>query len=66
MANPNLNFTHSKCRLRQINKVQFGIFSPDILVSYMIYNNIINKMIVYYVYDRIKHRVIMILFIFIL
>eukprot|EP01038_Epipyxis_sp_PR26KG_P008142 gene8142-11021_t len=31
MSNPNLNFTHSKCRLRRIKKVQFGIFSPEIL-----------------------------------
>jgi hypothetical protein len=29
----NLQFTHSKCRLRRIQKVQFGIFAPDIIVS---------------------------------
>ena len=29
MANPNLNFTHSKCRLRRIDKVQFGIWAPE-------------------------------------
>mmetsp|Transcript_30246 Transcript_30246/g.32965 ORF Transcript_30246/g.32965 Transcript_30246/m.32965 type:complete len:1790 (+) Transcript_30246:247-5616(+) len=29
MSNPNLNFTYSKCRLRTIKKVQFGIFSPE-------------------------------------
>ena len=28
MSNPNLNFTHSRCRLRPVRKVQFGIFSP--------------------------------------
>jgi len=27
----NLQFTHSKCRLRPIKKVQFGIFAPDII-----------------------------------
>ena len=31
MSNPNLNFTHSSCRLRRIKSVQFGIFSPDAL-----------------------------------
>ena len=34
-SNPNLNFTHSKCRLRRIKKVQFGVFSPDAIVSIM-------------------------------
>ncbi len=29
MSNPNLSFTHSKCRLRRIAKVQFGVWSPD-------------------------------------
>ena len=33
MSNPNLNFTHSKCRLRPIHKVQFGIFAPETIVS---------------------------------
>jgi hypothetical protein len=32
-SNPNLNFTHSKCRLRRIKKVQFGVFAPDVIVS---------------------------------
>lgn len=32
-GNPRLNFTHSKCRLRSIKKVQFGILSPDAIVS---------------------------------
>ena len=31
MSNPNLNFTHSKCKLRKIKKVQFGVFSPDVI-----------------------------------
>ena len=31
MANPNLNFTHSKCRLRRIDKVQFGVWSPELI-----------------------------------
>lgn len=35
MSNPNLNFTHSKCRMRKINKVQFGIFAPDVIVRLM-------------------------------
>ena len=29
MSNPNLNFTHSKCKLRRIKKVQFGVFDPE-------------------------------------
>jgi hypothetical protein len=29
MSNPNLNFTHSKCRLRRIKQVQFGVLSPE-------------------------------------
>eukprot|EP01035_Chromulina_nebulosa_P051332 gene51332-69879_t len=31
MASPNLNFTHSKCRIRAVDRVQFGIFSPDVI-----------------------------------
>jgi len=31
MSNPNLQFKHSKCRLRRIKKVQFGIFAPDVI-----------------------------------
>lgn len=31
----NLNFTHSKCPLRPIKRVQFGIFSPEAIVSKM-------------------------------
>jgi hypothetical protein len=33
MSNPNLNFSHSTCRLRRIKKVQFGVFSPECIVS---------------------------------
>ena len=33
MSSPNLNFTYSTARLRPIHKVQFGIFSPDQIVS---------------------------------
>lgn len=33
MSSPSLNFTHSTCRLRRIKKVQFGVFSPDAIVS---------------------------------
>ena len=29
MSNPNLNFTHSKCRLRRIKTVQFGVLAPE-------------------------------------
>ena len=29
--NSNLNFTHSTCRLRPIKKVQFSVFSPDLI-----------------------------------
>ena len=29
MSNTNLHFTPSKCRLRRIKKVQFGVWSPD-------------------------------------
>ena len=32
-ANPRLNFTHSNCRLRPIKKVQFGVLSPEAIVS---------------------------------
>ena len=28
-ATPNLNFSHSPCRLRRLKTVQFGVFSPD-------------------------------------
>jgi hypothetical protein len=34
MSVPSLNFTHSKCRLRRIKKVQFGVFSPELIVSF--------------------------------
>jgi hypothetical protein len=38
MSSPNLNFTHSKCRLRVVKKVQFGIMSPKDIVSNLLYS----------------------------
>lgn len=29
MSNPNLNFTHSNCKLKPVRKIQLGIFSPE-------------------------------------
>ena len=33
MSVPNLNFSHSTCRLRKIKTIQFGVQSPDLLVN---------------------------------
>ena len=33
MASPNLNFTHSKAKLRRVAKIQFSVFNPDIIKS---------------------------------
>lgn len=40
MASPNLNFTYSKCRLRRVKKIQFGIFPPEVIVSLPFINRV--------------------------
>ena len=32
MSVPNLNFSHSTCRLRRIKTIQFGVQSPELMV----------------------------------